>query len=107
MQLQHLGFEGDCAGSAVIAMELFTSGDYGLILMDLQMPGLNGFDATRCIRQFEVENKRARIPIIGVSAFPDDEGCLASGMDDFLPKPVKLDQLRAILKAYLMGQSPG
>jgi PAS domain S-box-containing protein len=75
-----------------------------LILMDLQMPELNGIDATRQIRAWEREQGRARIPIVALtaSAFPEDrDGCIEAGMDDYLAKPVQMARLKTALSHWL------
>ena len=78
-----------------------------LVLMDCQMPVLDGYEATRQIRQWELENGKPRLPIIAITAgaFEQDrEQCYAAGMDDFLAKPINLKDLKAVLdkwgKAY-------
>jgi CheY-like chemotaxis protein len=72
-----------------------------LILMDLQMPVMDGFAATAAIRRREAEEPtRPRIPIVALTAFAmkgDRERCLAAGMDDYLSKPIRRDQLAALL----------
>jgi len=75
-----------------------------LVLMDLQMPVMDGYVATQNIRQWETENGRARCPIIALTAdaFEEDrQRCLATGMDDFLTKPVSLDKLSTLLGRWL------
>ena len=67
------------------------------------MPEMDGFDATRAIRLFEQSNDRIRTPIIALTANAqegDREECLAAGMTDFLPKPLKQDALHILLKKY-------
>ena len=75
-----------------------------LVLMDCQMLGMNGYDATRRIRAWEQENGRPRLPIVALTAaaFAEDrERCFAAGMDDFLTKPVDVGQLLACLEKWL------
>ena len=75
-----------------------------LILMDLNMPVLDGYSATETIRQWEVDDKRPRLPIIALTAdaFEEDRlHCLAVGMDDFLTKPVSVDALKLALAKWL------
>lgn len=77
-----------------------------LILMDLQMPVLDGFGATARIRQWEKENDLARLPIIALTAdaFAEDEQhCIHVGMDDFLAKPIHRDTLATTLQRWLPG----
>jgi CheY-like chemotaxis protein/nitrogen-specific signal transduction histidine kinase len=76
--------------------------DFDLILMDVQMPGMDGLETTGAIR--EIEGGRRRIPIIAVTARAmrgDRDRCLAAGMDDYLAKPIHPAELLALLKRYL------
>jgi CheY-like chemotaxis protein len=76
----------------------------GLILMDIQMPEMNGYDATRSIRAWEAGQGRPRLPIIALSAsaFPEDrDGCREAGMDDYLAKPVQMAKLQATVAHWL------
>ncbi|AGX88187.1 ATP-binding protein [Candidatus Symbiobacter mobilis] len=75
-----------------------------LVLMDLHMPVMDGYDATKRIRQWERDNTRPRIPIIALTADAyeeDRQHCLAVGMDDFLTKPIALDILKSALYKWL------
>jgi two-component system, sensor histidine kinase and response regulator len=77
-------------------------GDFDLILMDVQMPGMDGLETTGALR--EIEGGRRRIPIIAVTARAmqgDRDRCLAAGMDDYLAKPIHPAELLAMLKRYL------
>lgn len=100
--LKRLGHEAAVANNgleAVSAYEAFP--DYDLILMDCQMPEMDGLDATRVIRAWEQSQQRARCPIVALSAsaYPEDiEHALAAGMDAFLSKPIALDKLQAMLQ---------
>jgi PAS domain S-box-containing protein len=101
----------DYANNGREAVEKFTAApeDYDLILMDIQMPEMGGYEATRLIRAADVQ-KAATIPIIAMTAnvFKEDiEQCLASGMNAHLGKPLNFDQLLRTLHHYLFGQSPG
>ena len=74
-----------------------------LILMDVSMPEMNGYEAAHAIREFEASTG-ARIPIIGVTAHAlkgDREKCLEAGMDDYIPKPVSPDRLGAKIGSWL------
>lgn len=85
------------------AIEAFARTDYALILMDCQMPGMDGLEATRVIRRQEALRGR-RIPIIATTAntMPGDrEKCFSAGMDDFLSKPIRLDALHKVLSRWL------
>ncbi len=72
---------------------------FDVIFMDCQMPGLNGLEATRCIRQVEVE-RHTHVPIIALTAYAEEGGlekCLEAGMDEYLSKPIDHSQLTLIL----------
>jgi signal transduction histidine kinase/CheY-like chemotaxis protein/HPt (histidine-containing phosphotransfer) domain-containing protein len=93
------------------AIEAWRSGRFDLILMDCQMPVMDGFEATRRIRASEVNDHRnARVPIIALTANAmegDRDRCLACGMDDYLSKPYSRNQLIAALKQWVAGTAPG
>lgn len=75
-----------------------------LVLLDCQMPEMDGFEAARRIRAHEAEHHLPRLPVIALTAnvFPEDrEQCRAAGMDDYLAKPFDIEQLRAVLAPYL------
>ncbi|HCL57379.1 MAG TPA: hypothetical protein DHW82_10285 [Spirochaetia bacterium] len=85
------------------ALEILEKEKVDLILMDIQLPYLNGIEATRIYRSKEKEGKR--VPIIALTAYvmnEDREECLKAGMDDFIPKPVKADTLKKMLQKYLV-----
>ncbi|GAB4401587.1 MAG: hypothetical protein OHK0048_18480 [Rhodoferax sp.] len=80
-----------------------------LILMDLQMPNVDGFEATRRIRQLEAQHGWPRCPILALTAnafAQDRQKCLDAGMDDHLSKPVILDELKAVLQRWLPRRDP-
>ena len=81
-----------------------TSGDFDLILMDCQMPELDGYDTTREIRRREAANDEARIPIVAMTAAATDEirgRCLEAGMDDYMSKPLADEELDRTLRRGL------
>ena len=90
-------------GAAVL--ERVKKKTYDLILMDINMPEMDGYSATEQIRQWEVEGIiRQHMPIIAMTANAlsgDEERCLDSGMDDYLAKPVKQDELLRVVKQWL------
>ncbi len=100
--LEQLGCQVDLANDGAEAVERVSSGAYDLVLMDCQMPVLDGFDATHRIRV--QGGTAARIPIIAVTAHAlagDRERCLAGGMDDYLTKPLRLDDLQRVLARWV------
>ncbi len=101
LQLEELGFQVDVADHGGLAVEKASLRTYALILMDMQMPVLDGVEATRQIRALPVG---ATVPIIAMTAnaFAEDrERCLAAGMNDFVTKPVEPDVLYRVLLAQL------
>jgi CheY-like chemotaxis protein len=106
-QLARLGHVPDVVYNGEQALAAVIDGDYALVLMDCQMPDMDGFDATRHIRQYEARQGDARrIPIIAMTAnaMPGDrEQCLEAGMDDYITKPVMLEALRDALARWLPG----
>jgi len=104
--LKKLGLEADVAAHGREAVEAAQARRYDLILMDCQMPELDGYQATQAIREAEAPEGRAVILAMTANAMEGDrERCLAAGMDDYLPKPVTLDALREALGRWLPGGS--
>jgi PAS domain S-box-containing protein len=105
-QLNKLGYAADLAanGQEAVARLTRTGHGYKLVLMDCQMPGVDGFQATRAVRDWE-RNNGGHVPIIAMTAQAmkgDRERCIAAGMDDYLSKPVRLEDLRQILNRWLL-----
>jgi PAS domain S-box-containing protein len=100
----------DIAETGIAACEMFAAGSYDLVLMDRQMPVMDGLTATRRIRAWEHANGRAPTPIIALTASAlkgDREKCLAAGCTAFLTKPIKQDVLlQAIRDRSVPAQSP-
>ena len=100
--LEKEGHQVVVAQNGLEAVELFPTAHWDMILMDVMMPTMNGLQATVLIRFIE-ETEIYRVPIVGVSAntsTPDREACRAAGMDDFLPKPINVPDLRAVIAKY-------
>ncbi|MBW8734494.1 MAG: response regulator [Asticcacaulis sp.] len=98
--LDSFGFDTDVAGNGLEAFEKAKAKAYDVVLMDVQMPGMNGFDATQLIRQYERHQGRTPMRIIGMTAHAmagDRERCLAAGMDDYIAKPFEPKALEALL----------
>jgi len=99
-QLKRLGYSADVAGDGAAAVEGVRRGLYDLVLMDCEMPTMDGYEATRRIR----ESSHVRVPIIALTAHAmagDRDRCLAAGMDDFISKPVDLKLLADLLTKWL------
>lgn len=101
--LQKLGFGVDVVSSGLEAVEAALKANYQIILMDVQMPEFDGFDATRAIREAEANTGR-HTPIIALTALAmdgDKERCLAGGMDDYISKPYNLQTLKETLSRWM------
>ncbi len=104
--LKALGYSTDEASNGRQAVELAAANEYVLILMDCQMPEMDGFEATRRIRNSEDKAKRVPIVALTASVEPVEQGqCFAAGMDAFLQKPVSVEMLRQVLAKYSMVNS--
>ncbi len=112
--LEYFGCRTDVAENGQEALEAFSIKPYDIIMMDCQMPLMDGYEATRAIRQEEGNRdggKASRhIPIVALTAHAmegDRETCLKAGMDDYLSKPYKSDELYAVLSKWLIPGSEG
>lgn len=100
--LKRLGLHADVAGDGAEALAALERLPYDLILMDCQMPVMDGFEATRRLRERQTTERR--LPVIAMTANAirgDRERCLEAGMDDYLPKPVRISELTAMLQRWL------
>jgi signal transduction histidine kinase/DNA-binding response OmpR family regulator/HPt (histidine-containing phosphotransfer) domain-containing protein len=108
--LASLGCVVEAAVNGAEAVDMSVARRYDLVLMDCQMPVMDGFEATRMIRAREqVSPASQRVPIIALTANAmqgDRDRCLAVGMDDYLAKPFKRQQLEAVLSQYVRSRSP-
>ncbi len=106
--LQQMGYRADLAANGVEALAAFDRQEYDLIFMDVMMPEMGGLEATRVIRErqqkkSEFPNYKASIIIVAMTANAmqgDREKCLAAGMDDYLAKPVRLEDIRSIVERW-------
>jgi CheY-like chemotaxis protein len=104
-QLNKLGYQPVAVADGKAACATLRAGCFALVLMDCQMPVMDGYEATRNIRR----SLQSQIPIIALTASamaPDKERCLQAGMDDYLAKPVDLPQLAAVLAKWVRVSSP-
>ena len=100
-QLRVLGLSGHEAVNGKEAVESVAKNDYGLILMDVSMPVMDGLEATKLIRQHEKEHDKPRTSIVAVTGISERDTCLEFGMDDFMNKPFLLDHLRQVINRWL------
>jgi signal transduction histidine kinase/DNA-binding NarL/FixJ family response regulator len=111
--LERLGCRVDVASNGREALHMVQSIPFDIVFMDCQMPELDGFEATRAIREWErtssTDRSAARLPIIALTANAmrgDRERCLDAGMDDYITKPLSRDDLVRVLNAW-RGEIPG
>jgi CheY-like chemotaxis protein len=97
LMLKHAGFTVDVASNGSEALEAHSSNPYDLILMDCQMPGMDGWEATSRIRQLN-QPQPFIIAVTANALAGDRERCLAAGMDDYLSKPFTAQQLVMIVR---------
>jgi CheY-like chemotaxis protein/two-component sensor histidine kinase len=103
--LERQGHNVDVAEDGRDAIEAIKSKAYDLVFMDLQMPLMNGFEATKRIKEMEISEKPPVIIAVTANAFVEDrEKCLAAGMDDYISKPIKLTAINEIVNHYLNHQ---
>jgi len=101
MHLEKLGHSVECANNGKIAFEMYTKNDYDLVFMDIQMPEMDGIQATKRIREFEEDIQLLNpIKIIALTANAmkgDKEACIAAGMNNYMSKPFKPAELSQVL----------
>ena len=103
--LEKVGLKAMLADNGLEALKLLKEQSFDLVLMDCQMPEMDGFDATREIRKLDIKTlNEQRLPIVAMTAnvmSGDRERCLEVGMDDYIGKPVQRDHLEAVLRKWL------
>jgi CheY-like chemotaxis protein len=106
-QLKKLGFHADVVSNGIAVLEALKHGHYDIILMDCQMPDMDGYEATRRIRARDGDLSQPFIIALTAHAMQGDrEKCLAAGMDDYVTKPVILETLAAVLTRRGWAQRP-
>ena len=103
--LDSFNFSADIVSTGEKALECLNSGDhdYGLVLMDIRLPGMDGFECAKAIRKCQHESV-SQIPIVAVTAYAgaeDRKQCIDSGMNDYISKPYELHVFKALIEQYL------
>ncbi|HCP22349.1 MAG TPA: hybrid sensor histidine kinase/response regulator, partial [Marinobacter hydrocarbonoclasticus] len=81
---------------------------FDVVFMDCVMPRMDGYEATRQLRAWEINHGRSRVPVVALTASAmeeDEERCRQAGMDSFVAKPVNLEMLRAVLEQYCQASA--
>jgi CheY-like chemotaxis protein/HPt (histidine-containing phosphotransfer) domain-containing protein len=103
-QLAILGIDADSAVDGVEALTMWEAGDYALVLADIHMPRIDGYELTRRIRTIEAQSGAPRTPLVAVTANVmkgEEQRCLTIGMDAYLGKPISIDRLQVTLERWL------
>ncbi len=106
--LTKIGHRATIAGNGLAALDLLRTNHFDIILMDVQMPGLDGLETTKIIRTSQEFSHTKDIPIVALTAYAmagDKETCLAAGMTSYLPKPVDIKKLESLLQQ--LTKDPG
>ena len=103
-QLALAGYASETAEDGVEGLERWRSGRYALLLSDVHMPRMDGYQLARTIREEEARSGQPRTPIVALTASAlkgEAERCLAAGMDDYMAKPVSIPTMGACLQRWL------
>jgi len=104
LYLEQFGFTFEVAENGSEAVDKITRNNYDVVLMDVQMPGMDGLSATKVVRRHEIDAGKARVPIIGMTAHAlagDREKCIEAGMDDYVSKPFNPDDLKSKIESFI------
>ena len=107
--LERMGYTADVVSNGQVAIEQWLEVPYALIVMDCDMPALDGWTAARKIRELEASHRRPHTPIIALTASAmsgDRDRCFGAGMDDYLAKPVSVEALRQVVGRWINDSTP-
>ncbi len=102
--LTHLGYQVDIVNNGVEAINAIAEKSYDLILMDIQMPEMDGLETTKYIRKQELESQLPPIAIVAMTANATDDDqnlCHDAGMNDYISKPIQIDKLKNMLQRFV------
>ncbi|MFZ0804949.1 MAG: PAS domain S-box protein, partial [Candidatus Sulfotelmatobacter sp.] len=108
--LRKLGHKADTVGNGASALEALRRADYDIVLMDCEMPGMDGYETARRIRRASSGMRNPEIPIVALTAHAmvgDREKCIAAGMNDYVAKPIEPRQLEVVLAKWLSVRGQG
>jgi len=106
--LQRMGYRADAVANGLEAVHAMRERDYQLIFMDVQMPEMDGYAATREIRAKTAQNRQPIIIALTANAMQGDrERCLAAGMDDYITKPVKIEEIQVMISRFFGAKAGG
>jgi CheY-like chemotaxis protein len=104
--LERLGYRAEAVGNGLEVISALEGHPYDLVLMDLQMPEMDGLEATRRIRQVLPPERQPKIIALTANAMQGDRDiCLAAGMDDYISKPVKMNEIAAVIRRQFAARA--
>jgi CheY-like chemotaxis protein len=98
-----MGYRSDAVGNGKEAVKALEMVPYDVVLMDVQMPEMDGYEATRLIRDSQSKVRNHEVPIIAMTAHAmkgDRERCIEAGMDDYISKPIRPQRLVEVMKTF-------
>ena len=104
--LKRLGYRADYVANGIEALQALERQPYDVVLMDVRMPEMDGLEATRIIRQRWPDNGLKVIAITAFALEGDREKCIEAGMDDYISKPIKMEELAEVLRRYQAQKYP-
>jgi PAS domain S-box-containing protein len=104
--LKRLGYKADVAANGIEVLQALERQPYDLVLMDIRMPEMNGLEATRIIRQRWPDYGQKIVAITAYALEGDKEKCIEAGMDDYISKPIKMNELAEVLSKYQTAEIP-